>query len=231
MTVDQESRVQNSCLENSGRGYSWVLIPLAFMLGVKRRWTWLLFAVPISLVAVHLTYWIGAGVYSARYYAEAITAVALLSGFGIIELGRLVDVGIQRFTSLRPSFSAEWIAYGALAAAVSLSLIVYSPARLKPLHGYGRISQAQIDQVNRLRSNPDQPLVVIAYGDHHWRDVAAIMGLTDPYLQNDIILARDKNSRLLDALIAQWPDRDKLYFVGGQFYTDVDEARAAAPSG
>lgn len=210
MTVDK-----NPCLEN-GRGYSWLLLPFGFLLTIRRRWTWLLLAIPVCLVAVYLSYWIGGNLYSARYYYEGLTAAALISGVGLTQLARLLDKGFRRL-STSVDFSPRWVFYGLVIVAVIYALVIYSPARFSPLRGYGRISQAQIDQVNELRQNPDDPLVVIVWGEHHWRDIGSLMALTDPYLDSDIVLARDPDQRYLDDLLARWPDREKLFYVEGIF--------------
>ncbi len=228
LTVDQESRRDNSCLTDSGRGYSWLLMPLGLLLGLRKRggswrsslWTLLLFAVPISIVGVHLTYWIGAGVYSARYYFEALTAVALLSAVAVVGLIDLIADLIRWQKEKKPP-AVQWVVYGTLAALILFSVIDYSPARLNPLKGYGRIHQSQINQLNAMRRDPDRPVAVIVWGDHHWRDIAAFMAVTDPYLDSDIIVARDQEEQVLDNLLDRWRNREIIYFTGGRLQYNI----------
>jgi 4-amino-4-deoxy-L-arabinose transferase-like glycosyltransferase len=211
----------NPCLEN-GRGYSWVLLPVGFLLTIRRRWSWLLLALPVCLVAIYLTYWIGGNLYSARYYFEGLSAAALLTAVGLTELAGLLEKGYSRL-NMPIDFSPRGALYGLVVVAAVYALVIYSPARFRPLRGYGRISHTQIDQVNSLRQNPFKPLVVIVRGEHHWRDVGALMAITDPYLDSDIILARDPDKRYLDDLLAQWPDREKLYYMGGTYSATLPE--------
>ena len=215
---DEVDLTRNACAAN-GRGYSWLLLPLGLLMGARRRWTWLLAALPASLVATYIAYWIGGSLYSARYYYEGWSAAILIGAVGVTGLARLADRLLLRRRAA-DGWRPAWAIYGALGALVVYSLVVFTPARLEPLRGYGRISQAQIDEVNRLRREPDRPLVVIVWGEHHWRDVAALMAVTDPHLDSDIVLARDPDQANLDTLLAQWPDREKLFFVNGEYSHD-----------
>ncbi len=230
---DDVDVTRNPCAEN-GRGYSWLLLPVGLLFGLRRRWTWLLLAVPVGIVAAYMAYWIGGRLYSARYYSEALTAATLVSAYGATALARLLAAPYRGPSRRGPGgFSPAWIVYGVLIAVTLYSLAIYTPARLAPLKGYGRISAEQIEQLNRMRRNKEQPVVVIVWGEHHWRDVAAFMGVTDPFLKNDIVLARDPDARYLDDILAQWPDREKIFLVDGQFTHDPPhiDTQASGDSG
>jgi hypothetical protein len=229
--ADPGVTVEDSACLVTSRGYSWLLLPFGFLMTVWRRWTWLLLALPVSLIVVYIAYWIGGSLYSARYYFEGLTAVALVSAVGLTQLVHLLETGCARLRAyLTPrhkqrggekrgfdALSPRWALCGGLIAATIYSLAIFSPARLRPLQGYGRVSQAQIDEVNRLRREPDRPVVVIVWGEHHWREIASLMAVTDPYRDSDIVLARDPDKAHLDTLLAQWPDREKLFYVDGEF--------------
>jgi 4-amino-4-deoxy-L-arabinose transferase-like glycosyltransferase len=213
---------QNACLA-MGRGYSWLLLPLGLLAGLRRRWTWLLLALPASLVAAYIAYWVSGSAYSARYYFEGLTAAALVSAEGLTGLVRRLSCGIFPRAAPGRRFLPV-ILYGALAAVTLYALAIYSPARLQPLRGYGNVSQAPIQEVNRLRRDPDRPVVVIAWGESSWRDVASLMAVTDPHLDSDIVLARDPTRSTLAMLLAQWTDREVIYFVDGTFTHEKPEA-------
>jgi hypothetical protein len=194
----------------SGGGWSyWSALPLAFALvaGWRDRWTWLLLGVPVALIAAQMAYWVGAGVYGARYYFEGLTAVALLAALGLDRLRYLLG-------GSRAGRAAFWIGLLGLAA---YALAIYAPARLAPLHGYGAVSRAEIAAVEALRQDPDRPLVVIAVGEHRWREVAAIMALTPPDRAAEIILARDPTGTTWPEIVAQFPDREVIYYRDGTF--------------
>jgi 4-amino-4-deoxy-L-arabinose transferase-like glycosyltransferase len=206
---------QNACLATS-RGYSWLLLPLGLLAGLRRRWTWLLLALPASLVVVYIAYWVGGGVYGARYYFAGLTAAALVSAEGLTGLARRLSSGILPRAALGRKF-LPGLLYLMLAVLTLYSLAIYSPARLRPLRGYGNVSRAPIEAVNRLRREPDRPVVVIAWGESSWRDVASLMAITDPHLDSDIVLARDPTRSTLATLLARWTNREVIYLVNGTF--------------
>ncbi len=211
---------ESECLVSSP-GYSWLMLPVGLLLGARRRWTWLLAALPLSIIAVYLAYWIGGTVYSARYYAEAIGAAALISAAGIATLARWFNQWASRRQLPRPG-AALTLAVAALAL---YALAVYSPARMRPLRGYGRVAQNQLIALEAARHEPERPVLVIAYGEHHWRDIATLMAMTSPFRDSDIVLARDPNRTDAAQIRAQAPEREILYFVGGE----LSHAPAAAP--
>lgn len=202
----------DDCLAASP-GLSWLLLPVGLLAGWRRRWTWLLLALPVSLVAAHVAYWIGGGVYSARYYFEGLTAAALLSAAGVTRLNHLATQGAA---NARPSALRRTVIPALLGAAVIYALVIYTPARLRPLHGANHVSRALIDALQDVRRDPARPVVVIVRGDHHWYEVGALMAETSPYLDSDIVLARDPDSAVLDVLLRQWPDREVVYYVEGR---------------
>ncbi|HML22907.1 MAG TPA: glycosyltransferase family 39 protein [Aggregatilinea sp.] len=207
----------NQCAE-TGHGYSWLLLPLGLLMGMPRKWTWLFAAVPVTLVAAYLAYWIGGRLYTARYYSEALTAVTLVSAYGVTALAALIAQGYKRVGGPSPSgFTPGWLLYAALAGVMAYAVAIYTPARLKPLDGYGRINQEQIDDFNALREQPDKPALLLVWGEHHWRDVGAFMAVTDPFLGNDIVLARDPDAAYLDQILSRWPDREHIFLINGEF--------------
>ncbi|HEX3049129.1 MAG TPA: DUF4160 domain-containing protein [Aggregatilineaceae bacterium] len=240
LNAEVQQKASDACLRKPyGHGYSWLLLPLGFLLLVYRRWTWLFAVVPICVVGVYIAYWIGGDLYSARYIYEALTAVTILSAAGLVALAHTLDFGILYLTSGRKvplsSLAGEgdlggevhhWpslILYTLLAAVTIYSLTLYSPRRILPLKGYGRISQGQIDQVETMRRDPSKPLAIIAWGKSHWRDTGPLMALTDPYLDNDIILARepDWNQANLDQIRADLAGHEIIYFMHGAFMYDL----------
>ena len=206
---------EDACLVSS-RGYSWVMLPVGLLLTARRRWTWLLAALPLSIIAVYLAYWIGGSLYSARYYAEGIGAAALISAAGIAALARRIDVWARR----RGATHVGWVMYAIVAALALYALAVYSPARMAPLRGYGRIGQAQLRALEAARQDPNRPVLVIAQGEHHWRDLATLMAVTGPFRDTEIVLARDTDRSREAILRAQFPDREVIYLIGGAFTHD-----------
>ena len=61
------------------------------------------------------------------------------------------------------------------------------------------------------------PLLIIAYGDVHWRDINAFMAQTSPYLDSPIILARDPEQKTFLELEGMFPNYTVIYYRDGQF--------------
>ncbi len=214
MTVEEDA-----CLFTTP-GYSWVLLPVGLLLTARRRWTWLLAALVLSVMGAYLAYWIGSYIYSARYYSEAIGAAALLSAAAVTALVRWIDAPAIKSGGLRPG----GVLYLVIAAVALYSLVIYTPARLKPLRGYGQISQSQLVALDDVRRDPSRPVLVIAVGEHYWRDVATLMGVTSPFRDSEIVLARDPDGDLQERLRAEWSDREVIYLVNGHFTHDLSAA-------
>ncbi len=180
-----------------GQGLSWLLIPLGLAVGRRKPWSWLLLGTFLGLVGVHLLYWIGAQVYSARYYAEAVPALALLSAVGITAAAR-------RFNRL----SVVII----LSVAFIASLYAYTPARLADLWRFNNVGADRIAALGALRDGRPVLILVTGEGRRSWRDWGTYMALTSPYLNSDVVAARDHGYQdEREAILARFPDRQVLY--------------------
>ncbi len=191
-------------------GALWAVAPLPFVIrgmhtDQRPVWTWLLFAVAMTLVGVHIAYWIGAQRYSTRYFYEALGAVAILSALPL--------AWVIRQESIR------WIRLGLFAgifAVALLSLANYSTPRITALHQFNRVSQAFIDAVHARRQT-DQPLLVLVTGSElTWRSRGALMAETSPYMDSDIVVAWNYGRSPTQAadieaqILARFPDREVI---------------------
>jgi hypothetical protein len=160
-------------------------------------WTWLLFGVLFCLIAAHTAYWIGAQRYSARYYAEGLSAAAVLSALGLAWLMR--RVGAWR-----------WIVPVGLALALAWSYFGYSVPRVSALRGYNRVTRAVIDGV-LARRDGDRPVLVLVNGvDARWRTRAALWTLGSPFLDGDIETALAQDERARDSILARLAGRQVI---------------------
>jgi hypothetical protein len=206
---DPPPATENSCMKDQA-GLSWVLLPLGLIFGWRRRWTYVLAGTAAVMVFSTMFYWIGATIYSARYYYEITSVLAILSAVGVVGFARQLK-----------ALQLDWAIYTLFLIAVGFSMVSYSPDRLKGLYRYDQqgnrmVGRHQIEAVDRWRRDLDRPVLVIAYGDVHWREVGAIMALTSPYLDSEYILARDPDEELVEILMAKFPDREVVYFLNGQ---------------
>lgn len=160
----------------------------------RALWIWLLMMVGISIIGIHLAYWVGAQRYSTRYYFEALSALCLLGALGF-------------------GWLATWIprkvVYAFVVTAVIAGFVTYSIPRVAVLYQFNRVSQSAIDQILTQRQD-DRPILIISKGENMvWRAIGTFMALTDPYLKNDLIVALDRwDDR--EALIAQHPERQVI---------------------
>ncbi|GAB4520920.1 MAG: hypothetical protein OHK0046_31650 [Anaerolineae bacterium] len=204
--------------------FVWVLIPpfRLIMQDTPRTqaahqaiWTWLLLAVFVGLIGIQLGYWIGSQRYSTRYYFEMLSAAALITALAIVWLAAQLD---------------RRVVYGAFSLLLLWSLFGYSFPRIGALTDFNYVTQDFIDAVEARREG-DRPILVIATdvpGERWtWRTVGSLMGITDPYLENDIIVARDyaPGSDLRERLLALFPDHQVIdMLAAGERAWFVDEA-------
>ncbi len=178
-------------------GISWILLPFGLLIGWRRRWTWLLAEVALSLVLVHLAYWIGSQRYSTRYYFEALTALSILSALPLVWVMRRIK--------------RRWPVYLLLGLGLVYSLYSYSTPRIDALYRFNFITPEVVEGVAQRRSG-DQPVLVIMTGtDVRWRAFGALLAETSPYLDSDIVVAWDDTSPgMRDAILARFPDRQVI---------------------
>lgn len=183
-----------------GGGAVWVLIPFTFLLFRKpddqQIWTYVLLAIPLGLIGLHIAYWIGSQRYSTRYYYEMLGAFALLSA---IPLGWLA----RRFDRLS--------VYIVFAGLMVYSLMGYSKPRIEPLYRFNWVSPELIEAVNSRRTGDATVLVIVQGTDVRWRSYGSLMVSTSPYLDSDIVAAWDNQQPgMRDAIIALFPGRQVI---------------------
>ena len=194
-----------------GGGIALILAPiliLAFRQEAETaRWTWLLFMVALMLILAHLAYWVGSQRYSTRYYHEGIAALSIIGALPFAYLGRQL---VNRFDQ-----RGYWLIGAPLVLILGYSLIAYSLPRIGVLYQFNRVAERVIERIEEQRDG-DQPVLVIATladdANLAWRGTGTLMGLTDPYFENDIIVAWNHmpGGNVRQSLIAQHPDRQVI---------------------
>lgn len=184
---------------------AWLCVPLLFVVTSKKndptRWTWLLMAAALGLIVVHFTYWIGSQRYSTRYYFEGLTALSLISA---LPLAWLIRRSGQR-----------WLVYGLLATVMLYTLYAYSTPRILALYRFNFIGQDKIDAVEARREGERDLLVIISGSDLRWRSAGALMAVTSPFLDSEIVVALDNQQPgVRDAILARFPDRQIIEMEG-----------------
>jgi hypothetical protein len=186
-----------------GVGVIWIAAPFAVFAFDKRPdrtvvWTWLLVGIIVSLIGIHIAYWIGSQRYSTRYYFEALPAFALLSALPLAWLAR-------RWKRLP--------VYALLTVVLVYSLYAYSTPRISLLYRFNYTNQEVIQQVLDRRAD-NRPVLVIVTGPEDnvaWRAMGSLMALTSPYLDSPIVVAWDYDpdnpNDVRAAILKRFPDR------------------------
>ncbi len=179
----------------------WLYLPLVFWRDRTRAWTWILWCAAAGLVIIQMTYWIGSQLYSTRYYFEGLTSLALISAIPIAWLAR-------RF--------GRWgrpVVYALLAAVLAYSFYFYSTPRISVLTDFNLINQDQIQAIDARRTT-DKPVLVLVSGlSVKWRATGALMTVTSPYLDSDIVVAWDYQAgkgTIRQQLLDRFPDREVI---------------------
>ena len=180
-------------------------------------YTWLLISIVGSVVIVQMLYWIGSQRYSTRYYYEALSAAALITAIPfawLIRKGLRIIASPEEKSKNRPS-SAKilWYVatYGAFLALCLFTLYNYSTPRIMALYRFNGISPELIDDVKSYAQD-DSPILAIVAGESsgddrvRWRSYAALMAVTSPYLDSEIVAARDYGSSR-QQFFEEYPDR------------------------
>jgi 4-amino-4-deoxy-L-arabinose transferase-like glycosyltransferase len=183
---------------------AWLLIP-PLILGLRQdyaprpAWTWLLLAAAVALIGIHLAYWVGSQRYSTRYYAEALTTLALIGALPVAWLARR---------------TSRMLVYGLLAATLLWSLYAYSAPRIDALYRFNRVSPQIIEQIEARRED-DRPTLVIVTGERgavSWRALGSLMAHTGPHLDDDIVTAWDyaPGTEIRQLILERFPDRQVI---------------------
>jgi len=200
LTPEMTTHLLNEADYWPGTGLSWILLPFGLLIGIKKRWTWLLVGVTLALIGVHLAYWIGSQRYSTRYYFEALTALTLISALPLAWLVRRL-----------PRIAGPMVVYGGLLAALVYGMYAYSTPRINTLYRFNRVGQEQIAEVQARRFTDRPALVIINGTDVRWRAFGSLMAVTSPYLDSDIVAAWNYGDDELHAeLVALFPDREVI---------------------
>lgn len=184
---------------------AWALMPL---LWIGRRPDsidhahagWLLFGVLFALIAAHTAYWIGSQRYGTRYYAEGLSAAAVLAA---LPLAALTARGGLWRRVVPVVFS---IALGA-------SALGYSAPRIDALRGFNRVTSDVLAGVEARRESPDTPVLVLVSGrDARWRTRAALWTVASPFLDGDIevALVNETSPQDRSLILARFPGRQVI---------------------
>ena len=203
---------------------SWIpLIPgLVFGLAEARRrekgWPLLLGGFFVSLVIVHLAYWVGAQVYGPRYYYEGLAGLAILAALGLRGVIRfLFDLWQKRRVILQSEEpprlldSHTWPVYLLLIALISLNTLTYLPGRISDWNNLYTINRQPIEAVQAIQQTDH--VLVLVFGNR-WINYGALMSLSTPWLDGPTVVAHYMDPTAIPSIVDQFPDREVIYVEG-----------------
>jgi hypothetical protein len=203
---------------------SWIpLIPGLIFGAIRTRteekgWPFLLAGIFVSLVIVHLAYWVGAQVYGPRYYYEGLAGLAILAALGLRWVVRLfIDLWRKRRVVLvsKHSFhlgdSYAWPLYGLVIGLVALNALSYLPDRIGEWHNLYSINRDPIEAVQAAQQSDH--VLVLVHGNR-WIQYGALMSLSSPWLDGPIVVAHYADPAVVPSIISLFPDREVLYVEG-----------------
>ncbi len=180
---------------------------LGLLLAPRRRADWLLLLPPLALVAAHLAYWARAGdFFGGRYYSEGMPFLWLLAAHGLLKIpaGKWMTVAVRAalpvllawgvFFQILPRFAGGRGLYGTSRETVAAS-------------GAAGLHNA-----------------LVFINIHAWKDLANFSWLNSPFLDDDVIFARDMGGRANTQIIEAFPGREIYYYTPGGTLTPADGA-------
>lgn len=203
----------------------WLYLPLLLYVLVDETpqiaYTWLLFSIVVGIVIVQMLYWIGSQRYSTRYYYEALTAASILTAIPFAWLINKVS-SILKSELLRSAWRG--LSYVLILGLCLFTLYNYSTPRIMALYRFNGISPELIQDIEALQTNDQDILVIVSgatSGDDRvrWRSYGALMAVTSPYLDSEIVVVRDFGSSR-QRFVEAYPDRQviDIYAVGNDAF-------------
>jgi 4-amino-4-deoxy-L-arabinose transferase-like glycosyltransferase len=179
---------------------------LGLFLAPRSRNGLLLLLPPLALIAAHLAYWARAGeFFGGRYYSEGMPFLWLLAARGLLKF----PTGKGRLLLVR----------AALPVLLAWGIFFQILPRFVGGHGLYGISRENI-----AASGADglhNALVFITISS--WKEYANFSWLNSPFLDNDVIFARDLGEAQNTQIIESLPGREVFYYAPGGILTPADD--------
>jgi hypothetical protein len=184
---------------------SWIFAPVGLLAWRRRVEAWLLASPLPVLVLLYALYWVGAWLYGPRYYIEALGALAVLSAAGITALaGQWTPVKRRR-----------WRGIGVGAVVLTLLFLnigFYLPARLRQMTGLYDMRRADGQPLEALAL--DRALVIV-HPLTSWTQYGALLRLTPPFADGDLLLAYTRGTETDRKLAQAYADRPVFHYYPG----------------
>ena len=206
---------------------TWIFLPFGLVAIFKNRARrldgLLISSVFFSLLAVYLTYWIGAFLYGPRYYYEGFYSLTILSAAGIALLAGWPYRPEDRWKPKEGWERARSIGAGALLILlVGYNLIFYTPSRLGEMHGLYGVERTHTEPFLTPLAQALTPALVIVHPQEEWIEYGTLIELSSPYLDTPFIFILTRGPAADAIVIRAFPDRNVLHYYPDEphnFYT------------
>jgi hypothetical protein len=175
---------------------SWLFIPAGLLALRRRAEAWIGIGVFVSLVVLHMAYWVGSWLLGPRYFVEAVPFLAAISAGGIAWAGGWIG---RRTRAARPRRLA---ATAAIAVLVTVDALGYLPKRVGGLHGLFGIDRAALSAFEAV--HPGRALVIVRR-DPIWHGYGNLLPLTEPFSPSELLLAYSRGDEIDSALAEDFP--------------------------
>ena len=196
---------------------SWIfLIPgaVAIYKNSKRRLEGVLItSVFPSLVLVYLSYWIGAFLFGPRYYYEGFFSLTIISAAGIALLAGWPYQPGRKWDRMKKYQRARSIAVLLLMLGLILyNLIVYTPARLKDMHGLYGVEQKHLEPFLTEEFQEVTPALIIVHPKDEWIEYGTLIELSSPYYDSPFVVVHARGEEKDQLVINFLPGRNVFHY-------------------
>ena len=181
-------------------------VTLPFVGGRARRTDPLLLAGFLALVAGYFVWWADGVMYGPRFLYEGIGFLFILTGRGVVELEAITRGTLERL-GLRARWPGPAVATAALGFLVALNATLYLPAQFALHRGYNYVNRGSLNAVEAAGIH-NALVFTDTGGPYDWWWYGMVFSANSPFLDSDVIFARDRGPAENARLLAAFPDRE-----------------------
>jgi hypothetical protein len=201
--------------------YSWIFLPFGVWALRRKKASWSISTVFVSLVACYMLYWAYVTRFGPRYYYEGLYSITLISAAGINWL-----VGKNKVR--------RGLTVLLMVILVGYNLFIYLPGRLDSARAIYGITRAQLTPFQTSQAQSLTPALVLVslsektvygnlFGD--WPQYGGLLELQNPDLTSPFIFAVMRGEAKNTALKNDYPNRRVIYYYSDNYGKLYDAPR------
>ncbi len=199
--------------------YSWFFLPAGFLVLMKKRRAWVVFATLLTIVAAYGLYWIGSDLLGPRYYFEALPACVLLTAAAFdFLLGNLPrDTGLAFWRRL-PTWRFVNLSI-LITFLVITPVIFYLPTRLPRFHNLYSASAERLLPFKDANKPGIAPALIIVHITQSWTDYSSLTELSNPYFDTPLVFSLSKGKEMDAVAASMFPGRYIWHYYPDELFT------------